>query len=100
MTALALGECQRLGSEHAQCAQHGAVGEYEGRPGVEPDMGWAEDHRVIGEAGIDPRVVHLDDRGFAGVDVFGERQLARRLGQVEAVARLEPLPVGVDEAHR
>ena len=98
--ALPLGQRQRLGSEYAQRAQHGAVGEHEGSPGVEPDMGRAHDHRVIGEPGIDARVVHLDHRGVAGLDAFAERQLARRLGQVEAVARLEPLPVGVDEAHR
>jgi hypothetical protein len=96
--ALRVGELTRTTIDDAKSAERGAVGGEQRLAGVEADRGRAGDERVAGEAGVDRGVGDLEALGLLLSDgVTAERDRARRLGGLEAEARLEPLPIVVDQ---
>jgi hypothetical protein len=73
-----------------------ARGQTDRHPGVEADAGRPDDQRVVGEAIVSGRVQD-DERLVAEDRVPAERDLARRLRDVETDAGLEPLAIAVDQ---
>ena len=84
--------------EHAQRADGVPSGRHQWDAGVEADSGVADHQWIVGEPGVVQGVP--DDEHFAGSEdgVGAERHVPRGLGDIEAERRLEPLPVGVDQA--
>ena len=96
----ALLQAERAGDvvDHAQRAEREPLGGDERGAGVEPDRRVGRGERVVGETGVGQRVRHHQEVGVEdGVGAEGEP--ARGFGRREAHAGLEPLALGVDQAH-
>jgi len=87
-----------LAVDHAERAQLRPVGRGDRATGVETDVGVAQDKGIVREADVGARVVDLEDIVAAdGVGAEGEGP--RGLRGVQALPRLEPLAVLIDQAH-
>jgi hypothetical protein len=64
--------------------------------GIGTDMRLARDQRIVGEARIGGGVLDHERRAFEH-DMAAERDVARSLGRVQPVSRLEPLAIPVDQ---
>jgi hypothetical protein len=91
------GQLARDAVDDAERAQRVAVFGDERRARVEADAGIGGDERVVAEALVAPRVRDDEQAGLPD-GVRAEGRLARRLGDVQPDARLEPLAVVIDEA--
>jgi hypothetical protein len=98
--ALDLARCERsrLLVDHAERADTLPVGAMHGMARVETDVRLVRHERVVGK----PRILAgiLDDEcGLFEDRVTAERELAARLARLQPLARFEPLPVPIHEAH-
>ena len=85
-----------LGVDDAQGAQAEVIGRDQRRASIKAGVGCDGDQGIFGEQRILRGVVdHINIVAFDGMGAEGP--LARRLGGADAIARLEPLPVAVDE---
>ena len=85
------------GVDQAQRADGVAFGGQQRRAGIEADGGRSGDHRIVGEARIQQRVLDYHHAGLldgVGAEGLVARHAARR---AEARRRLEPLAVAVDQ---
>ncbi len=94
---LSLGELARRAVHDAESPERMTLRRDERLACIEADPGLPDHERVLDEAGVLAGVRHDEDLAVED-RVAAERDVARRLLEVEADARLEPLPVGVDEA--
>jgi hypothetical protein len=89
-------EAARPAVDHAQRAERLAARRHQRRAGVEADVGLGDEQGIVGEARIGSGVRH-DEQTALEDGVPAERHRARRLGEICADARLEPLAMLVDE---
>lgn len=68
-----------------------------GLPGVETDIWWAGDERIVVEARVFSGIADLKNGPIVDC-VPAERYVAWRLGGIEALAREEPLTILVNQA--
>ena len=96
LRALRVGQRSRPPVENAQRAERQSPRVDDGGAGIEAERVAADAQRVVERAPVRRRI--LDDQRPDLQDRVGaDRLLDRRLGQDEAVARLEPLPRAVDQ---
>ena len=97
--SLVLADLARLWIDDAERADGVTVGGPHWRAGVEADAA-AEHERVVGKARVGGGVGHDPRLGLGGDGVRAEGDVARILVAVaQADAGLDPLTVGVDQAH-
>lgn len=65
-------------------------------PGIETDMGRTDNKGVIGKARISVCVFN-DKQGIVGDNEITKRDIARSFSDIESLAGLEPLAVGIDQ---
>lgn len=88
----------RLLIDHAQGTERVALRGNQRLAGVEADIGGLLHQRVVGKAGILARIFDFEQVGFQN-GVGAKRLVPRRLRQLHAEARFEPLPVAIDQRH-
>lgn len=86
----------RLGVEHAERPDLVPAGAAHRLAGVEAHEGRIDDERAAREAHVATRIGH-DHRFVLQDGVAAERALPRRLRRLQAEARLEPLPAGIEQ---
>ncbi len=96
--ALLLVQAARRAVDDAQRA-HGFAIAVDRMPGVEADVRLAGHQRILGKAGILRRVLDHEQRARLH-RVAAERQRARGFRHVQAMVRLEPLPLRIDQRHQ
>ncbi len=88
----------RPGVDDAKRAEVEALGRGQDRADIEAHARLAGHQRIGGETRVERRVLHDQHRVLAHLDgVAAERPFARRRPGVDAQARLEPLPLFVDQ---
>ncbi|MNK80038.1 hypothetical protein D3C87_997360 [compost metagenome] len=97
--ALFLVEVAGLGVDQAQRAHFIAIGHGQRVTGVEANVRRACHQRVVMEAHILAGVRH-QQQAVVKNRMAAERDIPRCLADIQAHARLEPLPIGVDQRHQ
>ena len=89
-------ELARFAVDHAQRPQAKSFRRGERRAGVEADVRRAGDERIVGKPFVSACVLHHEQFPLQN-GVRTKRRVARRLGQLRAVMRLEPLAMFVEQ---